>query len=318
MSASDSKPSPAVRRKLENRRTRLVALARQVRAIDVSKFESSSDDRVQETLVPVVRDIAKKASQVFATAPDPDHEIADLFDVASLEVEVNVARLERVLERSDTLPKQLYLSCSILLSSLLRAAVALENRLAFTLQRTAELSLREELEVGLAIRRDYRRFEGWVSAFVDRSGEELRRDLDAGATALAWLRSRPSFDRMRFSDRRELFELERRTREWLDSDGASEPGRGLRSDIGTYSKMVQLINARTEIFDHDRQLTADLLAALDDLDEDASLDEELLERTQRLLGRCTELDCLLDHWPEAPASSWRRILNRLATTLGLE
>jgi hypothetical protein len=144
------------------------------------------------------------------------------------------------------------------------------------------------------------------------SGSLLR-----AAHAIAKLGGRADYPFYRLNDRRMLRALQGRIRDWLrlasgapqDEDLESD-GIRLWQDVLSFSSILQLINHRTELWEHDRVCILEAADALDDPGISAFRFEEAMAPLRFARGRDEELDTLLASRVAPPLHAWRSALAR--------
>lgn len=123
---------------------------------------------------------------------------------------------------------------------------------------------------------------------------------------------------LRIDDRVEMRGLVRRIRSWESgprSSSSAEPTH-LAQDIVGFVRLLNGINSRQEIIEHDQSAAAAALSGLQRYPLDEPPSAAVLAAIKRLEGRDRALDTLLLTDPPAPSRAWFLPLHRLFADLG--
>ncbi|MEW5737395.1 MAG: hypothetical protein AB1938_00630 [Myxococcota bacterium] len=109
-----------------------------------------------------------------------------------------------------------------------------------------------ELEVSLAVRRQYRKLWSFTAGQGEVGPVGARAALRGAGTLIAMLVGRDEYCQLREGDRLQLRALQRRILAWLGR-GDAEPREGYRlwEDFSAFTSMLRLVNLRQELREHD-------------------------------------------------------------------
>jgi hypothetical protein len=147
------------------------------------------------------------------------------------------------------------------------------------------------LESSFAVRRLYAAFRRSLRRPANESPEAVLEAVRYAVGALAALVSSPAYRDVRAQDRFVLRSLRERALAWARKDRTSKEGLRLLGDVWTCADLLQGINRRQELHNHDQELLRALVA-------DPSGDAGWWARLPRLEGFDDELDAILSRSQE--------------------
>lgn len=259
-----------------------------------------------------VRDLSLRASlsleEVLACceehAGDGEDGVSNLAFWAVLELRSREDRyLRSGLERSAL---SLLADSGSLLRNLLRALTAVQAAICRRAGLEPTLSLARELQVALEVRVAYAKFRRDIESICarDRPDEQFAGPaLRSAATSIAKLTGRDIFPKLRLLDRVQLCTLQERILAWRSS-GDTDPtaARRIWQDLHGYTQLLQEVNLRQELLEHDRAVLAEAEALAEQAGPALeSAREALRHLALRISGRDDTLDALLREDPPAEA-----------------
>lgn len=242
--------------------------------------------------------------------------IADLAFIGRLELSMRREQLQALTPEGD--PWAVLSMCAGTRRKVIKSITAVESALC----EHEELPARTvgvfatEVQHSLEVRRAYTVFRR-AFASGPAAGEDIRPHLRRAAVAIAVLTGRDVYQDLRVDDRMQLRALQQRVIAWLRGAESSSARTGLRlwQDLAAFAGMLVLVNNRTELREHDRQLSLNVVRALEHRAADAPLEPEDLERLKPLHGRDDELDEWLASPDPRPSGECRARLLQIAGTL---
>ncbi|MCA9717389.1 MAG: hypothetical protein H6713_00025 [Myxococcales bacterium] len=243
-------------------------------------------------------------------------KVADLCAVGRGEIVERLTQLDASAGNEDEL---VIVTASMgTLGSLRRLTIVLENSIADHEGLTAALSMMDDVEHALAIRRAYVEFRRALRPAESPTREQVSARLREAAGVIADLFGRDVYAELRASDRIQLHRLQDRLLAWLGgaSDFDAERGHELWDDLSTYVELLGRVNLRVELVEHDRTVLTDAISEISNLERaSAQVPERLFEVLASLLGRDDRVDQLLGgHVTES--ARWRPVLEALSAELG--
>ncbi len=146
--------------------------------------------------------------------------------------------------------------------------------------------------------------------------EEITARILRARELLADLLNRAEIVPMRIDDRVEMRRLLQRIVEWEVSPMVNgDDGARLLEDIIGFVRLLNGINNRQEIIEHDHQTAVEALNALQRSRLDLPPDASIFRLLGALEGRDRTIDSLLLRDPPAPGRDWLFPLHRLTTSL---
>jgi hypothetical protein len=252
---------------------------------------------------------AAPGGALFDAEADP---IADLVVIGVWTLQRKRAALETILEGGDV-PRVCEAAASARRASI-RALAALEGALlgdAADLGVVARL-LAVETERALHARGLYRAFRAALRAETTPTAARVGARLSAVGGALSRVFASPHWDALRAEDRRLFREIEERVHAFRATDEhAGTVGLRLWQDIAAFAGCLRAINNRPELVEHDGRVAASVLDHIP-ADDDALVDDGVLEALGALLGRDDSLDELLLGRGGARAGALRLLLDGIA------
>jgi hypothetical protein len=261
------------------------------------------------------------------TREDSRRQVADLAFLGGLELRHHLDRLtvlgaatlgeDRPADGEDP---ELISRCAGGLRKLRKAVTAVENALSRYRGEAPRLSFLTETQASLKVRRACAKFRLAILGDGSPEPETIRPRLQTAATALARLLGRDAYWDLRYDDRRQLRALQERILGWMSTGrDAADPAAGLRlwQDLAGFAQLIDGINKRSELEEHDRDLVVEIHRLLfGGATPQRTVPEELLDRLENLFGRDDELDRLIASGRRTWTEEWRRPLRRLSRELG--
>ncbi len=244
-------------------------------------------------------------------------KVADVCAVGRSEIEERLTRLNESASNTDELV--IITAAMATLGSLRRLTIVLENAIASHEGLTAALSMMDDVEHALAIRRAYIEFRRALRPERSPTREQVSTRLREAAGVIADLFGRDIYAELRASDRIQLHRLQDRLLAWLGGASNFDPERGheLWDDLSTYVELLGRVNLRVELVEHDRAILADALGEISNAETAPErIPERLFEVLESLLGRDDRVDQLLDAH-ETESARWRPALAALSAELGV-
>ena len=310
------------------------------RRVDMVRFEDEGRRAIEDNLLPLVRRMLEVALRVFGQAleafdqapaddgldfafgPGPGDapaaesapsgpDVAGTCFVARLEIQAALDSLR------DTDGDELELAarCNRGRGVLVNAAIAAEAALCAVTGDSPKLVRRADLGESLVVRRAYALFLRRATQAGEPSPAELGPRLERAAEALDELVGGPGRVQLRVADRVALRRLQARLAEWLGRPAPRDfdDGMHLWRDIAGLAEIMQAINNRYELWDHDRDALTRALTLLRAAPQpDGRQWQEIQDQLARLLGRNPELDGLIE---AGDTSRRERILELLEDSL---
>ena len=189
-------------------------------------------------------------------------------------------------------------------TKLLRGLCAVEADLAAILGLSSRSRHVDLCRGPLQIRRLLGKFRRRVTPTSHQRAEQRLRSVAAG---LAWLRGQDDFSRIRASDRLLAHELQERIGGWLRSpERTPDEARHILEEVMAFVTLVDQVNQRQEIMEHDRRLVSRLIGDLSDATPHGTVPGRLAQHFYQLLGRDDPLDEML-----ATGADTAEVLRRL-------
>lgn len=222
--------------------------------------------------------------------PAAFEELADLCFIGASECRACRNELEALSSSSDPFTLLVVIErTQMRLSSSLCAVEARLANMSGRESKTRHVELgRKSLQSRHLLARLRRRMAG--AACHDDMEQRLR----SSAGIFAWLTGHDHFSHLRASDRLTARQLQRRILDWLRT--RSPPGddnRHLWQDVRAFVELVQLVNCRPEIVQHDFRIVLQVMSVLADMDPEGALPRSVAGRLNSILGRDELLDELL-------------------------
>jgi hypothetical protein len=153
-----------------------------------------------------------------------------------------------------------------------------------------------DLEIALEIRRHYAELKHRSSAASITAGDLLKESVAWFPSWLEQLQSAVIYRFMRIEDRLRMRELSDRIRAWLSNGDEGNPtdGRRVLDDLLSFSRLLQSVNNRPELREHDRSLlvrASNQLLASTPLPE--TIPDHLLDELKNLRGLDDDMDEIL-------------------------
>jgi hypothetical protein len=320
----------------------LIRTHRSAARIDIRDFEEGAPERIRHELLPAVRELVEEglalveeAARHFEAAPSSPQGVAGEgmlgWDLLVREVDTEhvadlayLARLELKGEREalaitlDLGADEILARCDASLRRLRRATAAIEKGIAELEGQSSRLEQFSYLDQSRQVRREYAHLRREVGGAEPRTASEVERALSKAAVAIEHLITQAVWRELRVSDRRELRSFLGRLRVHLATAGGdAAAGRHLWQDLQAFAALLQAVNRRAELVEHDRRVIAESFDELRGLDPPPpALPLRHRQRLARLQGRDDELDRLLAAPQEPALDDWVAVLGRLRQEMG--
>lgn len=250
-------------------------------------------------------------------------EVSDLAFVGYSQIRAGLERLRAARGNDD--PWVVMAQADTAHRHLAKALIALESALReFHGLPTTERQW-VSIEDSLEIRRVYGQFRRAIARLdEDPTMSGSRAGLESAARTLAILHDRAIYPYLRIDDRRQIRQLRKRIAACLvasadrgtkTSDGQDEGGRELWQDLVAFAELIQQVNDRQELREHDGDIAAQAVSRLAVAEPDRRPATKIIALLGPLLGRDPALDQLLLTQPPPPASAWLDTLSPLRASL---
>lgn len=278
-----------------------------LRDIDMQQYESAHDE--QSELVERLHDGAKLASEAFeevlevygAGDPDPGetlldvstHPLSDMAFLAECDLRQQLRRL-RAMSSQGSDPMLILAQCESVRGLIMRVLASIDCLLCELEDLTPQLDglQAQAMKVALESRDAYLNFHHGIRSLEQHLADgdyDLGYVLRLAGANLAKLVGREIYRKLRLLDRRQLSTLQARIiRHQREGSEDELEARRLWMDITACTQLLGQINRRTELIEHDCELLAATLDALDAQPEAADA-----SALRTLEGRCPDLDALL-------------------------
>lgn len=242
-------------------------------------------------------------------------DVADIAFCAHLELQQRKQRLIEVGGSHD--PITLLAECDSALRRLYKALCAIDIALARATLTEPVLDFTPELKRSLRVRRYYARFASQILGGAEPTKGTLVARLRGAGTAIAVLVGQQVYAELRVGDRLQLRSLQRRILEWLrpraDENG-TDLGLELWSDLKAFVGMLQRVNRRQELTEHDTKVVQDAAAFASGGGRE--FPSELRVRLEALAGLDLAVDRLLSSQNPWDVRAWVPALDALRQDLG--
>jgi hypothetical protein len=275
----------------------------------VQEIEDRLDDLVGPPPAPLIADLERRSEDVRVALA----EICDRYDTedgetvgglvfcALVELRARRERFSRISALHSG--RELQAEAGGLLRNLKRALIAVQEALCADVGLQPTLSLAREQALALEVRAAYGRFRREIEEIAATCHPE---EGDAGialrraAASIDELIGRDASRRLRFQDRQQLQALQERI---LDSQAEAAPdsaaARRLWQDLYSCTHLLQEVNSRQELVEHDRRVLEEIEELVASAPSAEAVRKRLIERASRLMGRDSTLDTLLRGSPAA-------------------
>jgi hypothetical protein len=294
--------------------TSLVTRGEQLIALILGSWDATAMDTLPPGLsFELMMDAAVKQSRTRVI------DVGDVAFFAHLELQQRKQRLAEVGAAPDAIT--LLSECDGALRRLHKALGALDTAIASATGTPAWLDFTPELERSLRVRRCYARLRERVLATPEPSCATLLARLRGVGTTIAVLVGNPVYAELRVGDRLQLRAVQWRVLSWLarhkrDPD-SERAGFELWSDFKAFVMMLQQVNQRQELLEHDAGVLREATSfAVKSGELDFS--PALLGQLDLLFGVDPDLDLLLKKGPSAPSSLWLTTLEQLCQARAVE
>lgn len=241
---------------------RLRQLAEHARSLETSLagLEDAAAGEIEKPLLPAVGELLRQVRALLdqllgehETAGGGEEGLTGLLLFALYELRSREEAFRR--QRADPHSLGQLIGCGRLLRTALRALVAVQQALCERYGLPPTLSLEPELQVALQVRAEYDRFRREIEEIRTASDPEAGDPTPAllsAATSIALLTGRDIFRQMRLQDRIHLRGLQARILGWRAGRLPAEEARPLWQDLYAFTQLIQQVNRRQELLEHDR------------------------------------------------------------------
>ena len=183
-----------------------------------------------------------------------------------------------------------------------------------------------EVERSVRTRAAYRAFRRAIPVHPVKDDDDVRRRLRLSAIAIAMLIGRDIYPSLRVRDRRQIRNIQERIINWLREDRAgttrASVGRRIWQDLTSFAELLQQVNHRAELRDHDRDILETALSRCAEFEaQQPGLPMEPLcvcPALKDLLGRDLALDELIEENARVEVKKLRDVLERVQRALTSE
>lgn len=303
-------------------------LAADVEAVDLRSFEAVEPNLEMARLVVCVDELAARAVRItksiitrFDAAETEESEFdadeitavrpAEIGSIAFVaQLELRQCR-ERLAIRSGFDLLAVLDECDRTLRRILRALRAIDSELARVFAYRRVLGDVELLSRSLRVRSCYAELSIQIARLPEPTADTIKKSLRLAGTAIAILIGKPVYPELRVGDRLQLRGLQYRISSWLRGNGPStSPASGLQlwSDITAFLRMLQQVNQRPELLEHDAEVLREARRALESEAADSPWPEPLFAALCSLRGRDPNIDELLAAPRGRTMAPWRQLL----------
>lgn len=271
-------------------------------------LENQPFDQALPDLIPALHDLSYRATASLERMLDSydgregeAESLVGLIFFALHELRKRQDRLLRLAAKS--LDLALIAECGGLLRNLKRALAAVQALMSKIEGLPPKEAPVRDLHLALEVRSAYAKFRGEIVQIAGRNRAEPQfagAALQSAATSIAKLIGRDIFTGLRLTDRIELRALQRRILAWRTAGGDPIEAQRLWQDLYGYVQLLQKVNLRQELLEHDRAVLAQIEELAGAADSSApGLEPALRRRAATLVGRDDALDALLHGQPSA-------------------
>lgn len=304
---------------------RLVEIAGRSRSLNLRSFEERSCEVIVNQLVPRVRAVLARTSDLLGQILDyyelrsgeADYQrITDVAFMAQVELRFKQGSLQNV-QAINGASTHIIGLCASALSRSFKAVTAVENALCKQHGLVSRLSATAGVNAALEVRKAYAKFRHAVLNGAPPTTEDLRHRLLNASIAIGRLVGCDVYREMRYADRAELSKLQQRISTWMNEKTAGvESGLRLWQDLVVFTELLDAVNGRSELLEHDRWIVDHVWTELfDSSSTPQRIPEELMGYLVKLYGRNEEIGKLIDLGARAKPEDWQAPLRRLRTEL---
>lgn len=294
----------------------VTGVASEILGLVALRYESTHDliDSIDGTDFKLLREVDQRMADLHAA-----RDVADLAFMARLGLRWRVDQALGLLSADDpwlvigqcsSARREVIKSCTAVDVAICRYAGFESDNLQF---------LMSEISRSLEVRRCYTRLRGELTRDKDETARGLLRRLRLAATALTKLTGSDIYPDLRVSDRQQIRSLQTRILDWLRQhqgapDGGVRPAVRLITDLLGFAELLQAVNNRSELRDHDTRVVRHAIASISALPDEHKF--AAVEDVESLCGLDPEFDRLLAE-PGRPVGDWRLGLASLSRRLGV-
>lgn len=278
---------------------RIVAVtdvASELLTIITQRYESATrhSDHTFDPKVGLLREMDRRLNSLGGV-----REIADLAFMARMGLKwrmdralasVGDADRWRIIGQCSSARREVIKSCTAVDVAICRSdGIESENR----------IYLLSEIARSLEVRRQYTLLRRALLKDTDETPTGLLSRLRLTATGFTKLTSKPIYADLRVNDRQQIRSLQVRILEWL-REYQGDPTRGARAavrlvtDITGFAELLDAVNNRSELRDHDLELVDEALADMAGRQDGDTVPAPMLKRLEQLLSRDPDVDKLVD------------------------
>jgi hypothetical protein len=330
MNAVATDSSENVGRWIRDLRGAMRELNAAVEALDLRVFEAIEPEAQSRLLRPAAETLLEDALELVASvleitseeeeptegtdslsAAPQSHSRLDLGTVAffaQLELRSTRERLRHVTQTAG--PVALLGACDSSLRGIHKALGALDGAVSERCGSPTLFDFASDLDRSLRVRRCYGRFRDKMLAADAVPDDHPRRRLRWAGTAIAMLVGDKVYPELRVADRLQIRELQHRILAWLRLPVAASThlaGHELWSDLMAFVGMLERINQRQELQEHDQRLLRSA-ASYAKRAFSSRFPEEFVAELRSLTGREPELDELLGSVNAGRIACWSKWL----------
>ncbi len=199
-----------------------------------------------------------------------------------------------------------------------KAVVNVERTLCSGADRSPELGCFLSLEDSLETRRIYGKMRRALSKFERHrqppSHEEVVSRLRIAGTSFIQLRGHNCYPTLRVEDRFDFDRLWDRVYGWIQTEKEKRhtyQGWLIWQDVLNFVELLTAINFRQELREHDMTLATEVLARVEELEDQGVVGEQIASELSSLIGYNPDIDALIEREAKAPVTGWREQLQKI-------
>ena len=231
--------------------------------------------------------------------------VCDVLFLVRLELGQRIERLAQV-TRGEHAARTVE-ECDGALRRVRKALLTVDQALARAEIAPAKLDFASELELSLAVRRTYAQLRRRIRQVGEPASARLPAQLREIASALATVVGWRGYPTLRIRDRMQIRDLQARLLAWFRAPREDLEGERIWQDIRYFAEMLEHVNRRQELKEHDTLLLERVCQALTAPSEHELIEPASLSELAALEGLDDALDALLASGNDN-RSTWRAVL----------
>jgi len=217
--------------------------------------------------------------------------VCDVMFLVRLELAQRDERLEQAVR--GALQARIVEECDGALRRIRKALLTVDQALARADLAPAKLDFASELETSLAVRRTYGQLRRRIRTVGEPAGNRLPAQLREIGSALAAVVGWRGYPTLRIRDRMQIRDLQRRLLAWFRTTRDDLEGERIWQDIRYFAEMLEHVNQRQELKEHDTLVLERVWQSLSAPSEHEHVEPSSLSALAALEGLDDELDALL-------------------------